>query len=245
MSYEKKKWEYLNKEDEEKYTELESEYEYGKMVYLSYHFMTKQDMENLDLEITNFILESTYDRRDEFEKKVAEPLKYNFKMKQPEIEKEREKFKNQVLEVIENVHNPNNLFVIATLIHKRKDSETVRLIGEKAQNIIRDIEALREEREPLEKEKQEIIIEKEGPYYRNRPFPEDKEARLKELEDRLFLLPPFPLFSNLMDYHEYDKLNLNIVRLMTSAILDNKKELEISIEKLRQEKPPDQIDQKK
>jgi len=74
-------------------------------------------------------------------------------MKQPEIEKEREKFKNQVLEVIENVHNPNNLFVIATLIHKRKDSETVRLIGEKAQNIIRDIEALREEREPLEKEK--------------------------------------------------------------------------------------------
>jgi len=70
-----KKWEYLNKEDEEKYTELESEYEYGKMVYLSYHFMTKQDMENLDLEITNFILESTYDRRDEFEKKSCRTIK--------------------------------------------------------------------------------------------------------------------------------------------------------------------------
>ncbi len=59
-----------------------------------------------------------------------------------------------------------------------------------------------------------------------------KQARMAELREQLAQLPTWPEYANLLNDHQYDNLNLDIVRVMTSAILDNKTALEQRISKM-------------
>jgi hypothetical protein len=57
-------------------------------------------------------------------------------------------------------------------------------------------------------------------------LPPSQQARLKELQEQVAQLPAWPVYGNVLDPHQYDNLSLDVVRVMTSAILDTKSALE-------------------
>jgi hypothetical protein len=116
-------------------------------------------------------------------------------------------------------------------------------IGEKCQQSIAEVEEMREARAPLQKELNELLAMKEDLLKRKRPF--DKQNVVNDLEAALAKLPPWPVYAEVMNYHQYDNLSLEIVREMTSAILDNKKTLEDNIARMIKDNPPETIDHKK
>ena len=48
----------------------------------------------------------------------------------------------------------------------------------------------------------------------------------KELQEQIALLPAWPVYGSVLDPRQYDNLSLEVVRVMTSAILDTKSALE-------------------
>jgi len=75
------KWETLSLEQDDRYNVLFYEKEMEKIKYPDYYFMTKDELEKLDLKIISFIIESIYDRRDIFEKKSCKSLNVRLKRK--------------------------------------------------------------------------------------------------------------------------------------------------------------------
>jgi hypothetical protein len=69
-------------------------------------------------------------------------------------------------------------------------------------------------------------------------LPPSQQARLKELQEQIAQLPAWPVYGNVLDPHQYDNLSLDVVRVMTSAILDTKSALEKRIAEMVRPIPP-------
>eukprot|EP01129_Flabellula_baltica_P013316 TRINITY_DN6152_c0_g1_i1.p1 TRINITY_DN6152_c0_g1~~TRINITY_DN6152_c0_g1_i1.p1 ORF type:complete len:1480 (+),score=461.28 TRINITY_DN6152_c0_g1_i1:13-4452(+) len=233
------KWETLDPEVEQEYYKITFDFLIEKQTTPSYATLSKQKLEDLDLNILKFMLDSIYDRRDNFLKSNEasdNPLTGKF------LEEKKKSFQQEVVDITYEVQNPHHLYKIAKHIHQRNDSEIVRLIGEKCQNITAEVDAMRLVRAPLTAKKNELEEEKADLESRNRTFPASKEIELSDVSSELMGLPEWPVYADLFDYNEFDELNLEVVRLMTSAILDNKKALEDSIAKMFKEMNPKLID---
>lgn len=87
-------------------------------------------------------------------------------------------------------------------------------------------------RAPLQRELNALLAEKADLLRRKRDWPNEKQTQITELEGKIAQLPAWPESAKLFDHHQYDELNLDIVRVMTSAILDNKTTLEEDIARM-------------
>lgn len=73
----------------------------------------------------------------------------------------------------------------------------------------------------------------------------EKVEKMKQLEEELNKLPKLPSYVNVYDIHQYDQLSLEIVQVMTNAILDSKFDLEEQIAEMFKKMDPKKIDHKK
>eukprot|EP01125_Pyxidicula_operculata_P015272 TRINITY_DN5168_c2_g1_i2.p1 TRINITY_DN5168_c2_g1~~TRINITY_DN5168_c2_g1_i2.p1 ORF type:complete len:1487 (-),score=479.48 TRINITY_DN5168_c2_g1_i2:82-4542(-) len=240
-------WKFLSDEKVKRLEELEFINDVNVSITPNYMNSTKDKLSKLELEIAKYILDSIYDQKDKFEDVLANPKKYPNapKLSGDEIAAKRKEFLDRVLEVIEEIEDPLHLFQISEHVQSRKDSENVLKVGEKCQRVIKHIEELREIRAPLQTELNQLTASKEDLLRRNRPFSQEKQERLDELTQSISKLAPWPEYATLFNHHQYDELNLDIVRVMTSAILDNKTSLEEEIARMFKENAPENIDHDK
>jgi DNA repair exonuclease SbcCD ATPase subunit len=126
----------------------------------------------------------------------------------------------------------------------------VLVYGEKCQYLVTQLEQQREARAPVTQKIAELKAQKRDLESRKRQLTKEQEDELVALEKQLSALPECmklvcthrcacthsaiddlhqptgPYFGELDNYHQYDELSLNVVRVMTNAILDSKQELE-------------------
>jgi len=77
---------------------------------------------------------------------------------------------------------------------------------------------------------------------KNKTLTADQQSLLEVCRSQFESLPVWPAYAELHQFHQYDELNLDVVRAMTSAILEDKVELEKHIAKLYEENDPASID---
>jgi hypothetical protein len=148
-------------------------------------------------------------------------------MKQQNKETEMsENTSRQVQSIMDEVNDPQQLCELARHIEKRDESEIVIRLGEKCQRNIKEVEDLRLARAPLTRELLELEAEQQRLAKDKKHLPPSQQARLKELQEQIALLPAWPVYGSVLDPRQYDNLSLEVVRVMTSAILDTKSALE-------------------
>eukprot|EP01089_Gocevia_fonbrunei_P006169 TRINITY_DN1672_c0_g1_i2.p1 TRINITY_DN1672_c0_g1~~TRINITY_DN1672_c0_g1_i2.p1 ORF type:complete len:1136 (-),score=330.55 TRINITY_DN1672_c0_g1_i2:332-3739(-) len=213
----------------------------------------KAQREELDkLEFDNYVYEnftSTYKKSspiklDELHLKLMtlliENMMTNYKEKAVEYD-------DKAVELLDSIEKPTFLYSIAKHIESnwKQASDAVVKFGEKCQNILRKVEEMRQRRAPLTKERNELKAKIEDLEKRNRDVAKEDKERVASLEKQIAALPPWPEYAKLDDPYQYDELNLDVVRVMISAILNRKVLYEERITKLRSENAPSKIDEKK
>eukprot|EP01090_Pellita_catalonica_P001993 TRINITY_DN1167_c0_g2_i1.p1 TRINITY_DN1167_c0_g2~~TRINITY_DN1167_c0_g2_i1.p1 ORF type:complete len:1453 (-),score=417.61 TRINITY_DN1167_c0_g2_i1:71-4429(-) len=156
-------------------------------------------------------------------------------------------YKAKANALLDSVEKPKFLYQIARHIEKKWKLayDTVLAFGDKCQHITNHVEELRQSRQPLTAEADELRTKIEDLKTRNRDVRKDDTDRLAELEKLIAALPEWPEYGILNDPYQYDQLNLDVVRVMISAILNKKVGYEERIEKMRKEVNPSKIDEGK
>lgn len=90
--------------------------------------------------------------------------------------------------------------------------------GEKCQHLIQEVESQRETRVPLEQSLKQLQAEEDKLNAQNKHLSQEKKDEIVELKEQIAKLPKWPKFADLFDYHQYDDLNLEVVKTMVSAI---------------------------
>eukprot|EP01130_Rhizamoeba_saxonica_P016942 TRINITY_DN7951_c0_g1_i1.p1 TRINITY_DN7951_c0_g1~~TRINITY_DN7951_c0_g1_i1.p1 ORF type:complete len:1507 (+),score=446.67 TRINITY_DN7951_c0_g1_i1:4529-9049(+) len=236
-----KEWKELDPMVESELSDIEFETKLEKVLNPDYKTGFRQY--DLDIKIIKFCLSSVYKRRDDFEKAIQEEDIENPTPEQVIVEK-RNNFATEISLTIDDVENPYHLYSIAKFVKKNNDGDRVKEIGEKCQARVEYINKLKDERAPFANELDELLGEQKDLLERNREVPEKMVARIEELEASIQSLPPFPGYASLHYRREFEELNLNVVRVMTNAILDKKVELEKKIAIIYENTHPSEIDHK-
>eukprot|EP01088_Endostelium_zonatum_P009294 TRINITY_DN22490_c0_g1_i2.p1 TRINITY_DN22490_c0_g1~~TRINITY_DN22490_c0_g1_i2.p1 ORF type:complete len:1480 (-),score=462.02 TRINITY_DN22490_c0_g1_i2:54-4493(-) len=149
-------------------------------------------------------------------------------------------YEKRAIELLDSIEKPNFIYQLAKhMEHYWKfASDMVIKFGEKCQNITRKIEEDRQRRAPLTTERDRVKSEIEDLTTRNRDVPKEKTDRLEHLNKQIAALPAWVEYANLDNPREYDELNLDVVRVMISAILNNKVLFDAKIAKARKTKDP-------
>lgn len=202
--------------------------EHQKLIYNSYPGYYWTSFDYLYLNISKLMLTAVID------------------MKQQNKETEMsEDTSRKVQAIMDEVDDPQQLCELARHIEKRDESEIVIRLGEKCQRNIKEVEDLRLIRAPLTRELLELETEQQKLAKDKKHLPPSQQARLKELQEQIAQLPAWPVYGNVLDPHQYDNLSLDVVRVMTSAILDTKSALEKRIAEMFRKQDPKTIDRKK
>lgn len=117
--------------------------------------------------------------------------------------------------------------------------------GERCQQMIQRVEEKRTIRRPLQLQLDALKAEEAALALKHIKLDQAKTEKIRQLEDELNKLPKFPHFARLHDIYQYDELSLEIVQVMTNAILDSKVDLENRIAYRYKTEDPAKIDRNK
>eukprot|EP01126_Amoeba_proteus_P041791 TRINITY_DN4505_c0_g3_i3.p1 TRINITY_DN4505_c0_g3~~TRINITY_DN4505_c0_g3_i3.p1 ORF type:complete len:1553 (-),score=439.90 TRINITY_DN4505_c0_g3_i3:108-4721(-) len=240
-------WKLLDETKSKRLHELEFRKEVDKVILPSYFSYSTDKLDNLEKGVLTWILDCIYAEKADLEDRVANPRKYpNFRqLSADQLAQRRIQFSENALRVVKDIEAPLTLFHVAKHVQAKRDSDIVFKIGNKCQKVVKDVEDLRNVRVPLQEELDGLLVEKEDMIKRKRNFSAEKDKRIQELREKIAQLPPWPEYAELFDLHQFDELSLDIVRVMMSAILDNKTTLEEEIAKMFKESSPENIDYQK
>jgi len=187
-----------------------------------------EQFENLHIKVMKLLVDAMMSQYRATKKQAKET-------KKPPVSYEK-----RATELLDSIEKPNFIYQLAKhMEHYWKfASDMVIKFGEKCQNITRKIEEDRQRRAPLTVERDNVKAEIEDLTARNRDVPKAKTDRLDYLNKQIAALPAWVEYANLDNPREYDELNLDVVRVMISAILNNKVLFDAKMAKARKTKDP-------
>eukprot|EP00029_Vermamoeba_vermiformis_P012434 TRINITY_DN724_c0_g2_i1.p1 TRINITY_DN724_c0_g2~~TRINITY_DN724_c0_g2_i1.p1 ORF type:complete len:1593 (+),score=701.35 TRINITY_DN724_c0_g2_i1:168-4781(+) len=242
-------WKVLEEPKKKRLDQLEFEYELEKKFQPKHFQLRWKQLDDLEYQAVEMIVDAIKSMEKELNERIELAKTANSGVIAPtaqEIAEKTKSFREQLDYLLSITNNPEHLFKVAKFIQDKnyKDSETVLKFGEKCQKHMQQIEMWREQRAPIQSECDSTKQKIKDLVNRKREVPDQLPATVAELEKKLAALPEWPEFADLNNPYEYDELNLDVVTVMTSAILDNKIALEERIKKMFQETEPSKIDHK-
>lgn len=139
----------------------------------------------------------------------TEPSKINHKQIEADRKDIQQRIRNLVKLCLEKFSNPEYLLKFARNMNNRKEMEIVLEVSDKCLDRIQNLQGLRKQRAPIQKEYDTVLADNNAP---------NKENRLKELKEKLDKLPVWPHFATLFDAHQHDSTKHNITLVSTNRL---------------------------
>eukprot|EP01119_Soliformovum_irregulare_P023264 TRINITY_DN810_c1_g1_i2.p1 TRINITY_DN810_c1_g1~~TRINITY_DN810_c1_g1_i2.p1 ORF type:complete len:1420 (-),score=582.95 TRINITY_DN810_c1_g1_i2:217-4476(-) len=147
--------------------------------------------------------------------------------------------------LIKEIEDPHLLSMLAEFAQSKVESDVVLMCGERCQSLIQEIDGLRLVRRPLQTQLDNLKSEESRLAAKHIHLDEAKAKKMEELKQEIADLPKFPEFADVYNLHQYDEMSLQIVQVMTNAILDSKVDYEKKVQHMFKTMHPESIDKKK
>ncbi|KAF2078405.1 hypothetical protein CYY_000272 [Polysphondylium violaceum] len=137
----------------------------------------------------------------------------------------------QLEDTLDTIIDPKHIYDLAILLSNKGETDAAIKYGERCQKFISDLEKLRDTRLPLQLQLDALMNEEKVIRQAGNSLTKAKQDKVLELQETISALPEWPYFGELYKRFQYDGLNLDIVKVMITCVLQNKKKLEDSKDK--------------
>ncbi|KYQ99826.1 hypothetical protein DLAC_03778 [Tieghemostelium lacteum] len=149
----------------------------------------------------------------------------------------------QLEDTLKTIFDPNHIFQLAVLLESKKENDMSLKYGERCQKMIFDLEKQRDVRLPLQNSLDQLLNEEKTLRAAGKTLTKQKQDQMTHLQTQIAALPEWPYHGELHQRHQYDNLNLQVVQVMISCVLENKKKFESSKDKAKKAAINNQVDQ--
>jgi len=137
----------------------------------------------------------------------------------------------QLEDTLNTIIDPKHIYDLAVLLQSKGETDAAIKYGERCQKFISDLEKLRDTRLPLQLQLDALMNEEKVIRQAGNTLTKAKQDKVLELQEQISALPEWPYFGELYKRFQYDGLNLDIVKVMITCVLENKRKLQDSKDK--------------